>query len=273
MQRRRSRRKNRRRFWLAVEAGCIALLIVLAAMIAHRLVASERIASEEDASAAVMQKITENIQPELEAAVPVIRAEFAELMEQNPDTVGLLHFDGDRTLYVCQAEDNVYYMTHRFDGSEDPAGMIYMDCRCSLSPRSDNLILYGHNMADGSRFGTLKRFQSVDHLLENPTFTFADLYQTVDYVPFAIFTTTVLTDDSAYFDFAQADFPTEADFDAYVAGVRERSEYYLPDVPAYGDHLLTLATCASDHERGRLVIVCYAKGQAFQTSMNSLNGW
>lgn len=35
------------------------------------------------ATAAVMQEITENIQPELEAAVPVIRAEFAELMEQN----------------------------------------------------------------------------------------------------------------------------------------------------------------------------------------------
>lgn len=269
MQRRRARRIRRRRMWFAVEIVCIAALIVLVVMIARKLAASERIAGEEAASTAVMQVISESTAEISIPAEPEIRAEFYELLAQNPDTVGLLQFEGDRTLYVCQTDDNIYYMNHRFDGSEDPAGMIYMDYRCSLLPRSDNLILYGHNMADGSRFGTLGRFRNVDYLLANLTFTFADLYETVNYVPFAIFTTTVLQDDPAYFDFAQTDFATEADFDAYVAGVRERSEYYLPDVPKYGDRLLTLATCASDHERGRLVIVCYAKGQASQSAINS----
>lgn len=254
-----AKRRRARRNWLIVEMICLLVLAVLIAMIVRKLIARSRIAGEEQSSAAVMQTIAESTPaPEAE---PQIQSALIPLLEQNPDTVGLLNFDGDRTLYVCQTDDNIYYMDHRFDGSEDPAGMIYMDYRNTLLPRSDNLILYGHNMADGSRFGTLKRFRNIDHLLENPVFTFADLYETVDYVPFAVFTTTVLTDDPAYFPFDQTDFATEADFNAYVDAVRARSDFYLPGDVTYGDRLLTLATCSSDHDRGRLVVICYAEGE------------
>lgn len=251
---------NRRRGWLAAELLCLLLLIALAAMIAQRLIARSRIAAEEQSSAEIMQDLADAApKPSTE---PVIQDALLPLIAQNPDTVGLLRFDGDRSFYVCQADDNVWYMDHRFDGSEDPAGMIYMDFRSTLLPRSDNLILYGHNMADGSRFGTLKRFQNIDYLLKNPIFTLVDLYETNDYVPFAIFNTTVLPNDPAYFPFDQPSFESEAAFDAYVAAVRERSIFYLPGDVRFGDKLLTLATCSGQHERGRLVIVCYAKGDA-----------
>lgn len=52
----------------------------------------------------------------------------------------------DMALYVCQSEDDDYYASHRFDGNEDAAGMIYLDFQCSLWPASDNMVLYGHNM-------------------------------------------------------------------------------------------------------------------------------
>lgn len=251
-----AKRRRVRRNWLIVEIVCLLILAVLIAMIVRKLSARARIAGEEQSSAEIMQTIVESTTAP--APEPEIQPALLELIEQNPDTVGILRFDGDRSLYVCQAEDNIWYMDHRFDGSEDPAGMIYMDYRNTLRPRSDNLILYGHNMADGSRFGTLKRFRNINHLLANPVFTFADLYETVDYVPFAVFTTTVLYDDPAYFPFDQTDFADESDFNAYVDAVRARSDFYLPGDVTYGDRLLTLATCSSDHDRGRLVIVCYA---------------
>ena len=252
--RRRRGQRRRQRFWTILELLCICLLIIALILIARKLAARRRIAGEEQSSAQIMQTIAETTP--VPAADPVVQSALLPLLEQNPDTVGILNFDGGRSLYVCQADDNIWYMDHRFDGSPDPAGMIFMDYRNTLLPRSDNLILYGHNMADGSRFGTLKRFQSIDHLLANPAFTLADLYSTTTYVPFAIFNTTVLPDDPAYFPFDQPAFASEADFNAYISEVRARSIHFLPGEIPYGTKLLTLATCSSEHERGRLVIVC-----------------
>lgn len=257
---RRQRRRSVRRNWLIVELICLLILAVTAAMIVQKLAARRRIAAEEADSALAMQAVVQNTAAPASSAAPAVSLSMRALLEQNTDTVGMLRFDGDRSFYVCQADDNVYYMDHRFDGSEDPAGMIYMDCRCTLLPRSDNLILYGHNMADGSRFGTLKRFRSEKHLRENPVFTFADLYETVDYTPVAVFTTSVLPDNPAYFAFDQTSFASAAEFDAYIAEIKARSEIDLPAVPEYGDRLLTLATCSRDHDRGRLVIVCAEGG-------------
>lgn len=254
---RRIQRRRVRRNWLIVELICVVVLAVLLMMIGRKLIARRRIAVEETASAQAMQAVVES-EPESVPATPVISLSMRALMEQNSDAVGMLRFDGDRSFYVCQTDNNEYYMNHRFDGREDPAGMIYMDYRCELLPRSDNLILYGHNMADGSRFGTLKRFRNGKHLSANPIFTFADLYETVDYTPVAVFTTSVIPDDPAYFPFDCPEFATEDEFNAYIEAIKARSELNIPAVPAYGDKLLTLATCSNDHERGRLVIVCYA---------------
>ena len=259
--RRRAMKHNRR--WRIVEMVCLAVFALALFMMAGKLVSQREIAEEERDAAAYLQQMENTPKADPENSVPEplheVQPAIQKLLEQNDDAVGLLSFEDDRTLYVCQAEDNYYYMTHRFDGSEDPAGMVFMDYRNTLSPRSDNLILYGHNMRDGSRFGTLGKFREMEYVLQYPVFTFADLYDTVEYVPFAVFTTTVLKDDPAYFAFDQTDFADAEAFNAYVDAVRERSELDFPVEVKYGDRLLTLATCASDYERGRLVIVCRAK--------------
>ena len=134
--------------------------------------------------------------------------------------------------------------------------MIYLDYRNALWPRSANLILYGHNMRDGSRFGTLKRFEKTEHIEEYPIFQLAERYETVDYMPFAVFHTSVDAADESFYPYDQIDFADENGFNRYVRDVKERSILDLPVEVAYGDRLLTLVTCHSGIDRGRLVIVC-----------------
>lgn len=252
--------RGKRRFFALAEGTLILVFVILAAVIGRRMLAAQRIRKEERAAAeayrllapdagAASQK-ADNTEP------PEIQAEIRELMQQNEDAVGILHFDEDRTLYVCQTTDNRYYMTHRFDRSEDPAGMIYMDYRDSLWLRSANLILYGHNMRDGSRFGTLKRFEKTEHIKEYPIFQLAERYETVDYVPFAVFHTSVDTAEDSFYPYDQIDFASENEFNRYIRDVKERSILDLPVDVSYGDRLLTLVTCHSGINRGRLVIVC-----------------
>ena len=242
-----------------MQALSFAALFFILALISARLYRTGMRSAEEDAAEKALEQLSPT--PESSAAAqdedspPQIFPEAQELLGQNADLVGMVGF-GDMTLYVCQSEDNYYYASHRFDGSEDKAGMIYMDYRCSILPTSDNIVLYGHNMRDGSRFGTLNRFESVDYLLENPIVRFASLYEVNDYHPIAVFYTSADESSAEYFDFARIHFSDEADFDRYISAVKAKSLYYIPTAAQYGDQLLTLATCSSELDRGRLVVLC-----------------
>lgn len=250
--RRRRNRRNQRRWRLVEWCFWVAFAVVLILLV-NKMVSQKKISNEEQ-SAAQDALLAAQTSPQA-SSEPAILPEMQSLLDQNADFVGLLTFGDDFSRYVCQADDNIYYMSHAFDQSENDAGMVFMDCENSILPRSQNLILYGHNMKDGSRFGELHHYEDVDYLLQYPTFTFSTLYETHSYTPFAVFITTTDTASDQYFDFAVTDFADEDAFNAYVNAVVERSEYYIPAAVTYGTNLLTLVTCDSDLEHGRLVIV------------------
>lgn len=277
MRRRRARRAVRRLQWLE---GIFALLAVIALALLIVQLIQRNIRSEEEQSSteqfAVLlsdaldpmatpapESVTAEASetstpstpvPSLPSQPPVMDA-AAELLAQNGDFVGMIGFE-DMALYVCQSDDNAYYASHRFDGSEDAGGMIYLDFRCSLWPMSDNTILYGHNMQDGSRFGKLQRFTNQEYLIENANIRFATLYEIREYIPVAVFYTSVDPAHEDYFDFAQVSFEDEASFDNYIREVRQRSLFDIPVDVEYGDLLLTLATCSEEYDGGRIVVVC-----------------
>lgn len=258
--------KRQRRKWLVIEIACAAAFLVLAGTLITRLTRQSHRAAEERAAQEALTRIqTEqtlapttaptNVPAPSEAPPQQMFAYAQELLQTNGDLVGMVGFD-DMALYVCQGDDNAYYASHRFDRSEDPAGMIYMDCRCSAWPLSQNTILYGHNMRDGSRFGKLNRMTDAAYWAEHPCVRYASLYEIRDYRPIAVFYANVDPTAADYFDFAVTDFPDETSFTAYVQEAKRRSVVNLPSTAQYGDNLLTLATCSEEGVGGRLVIVC-----------------
>lgn len=258
--------KRQRRKWLVIELACAAAFLVLAGMLITRLNRQNHRSAEERAAREVLTRIQteQTVAPTIaptsapapsEAPPQQMFAYAQELLQTNGDLVGMVGFD-DMALYVCQGEDNTFYASHRFDGSEDPAGMIYMDCRCSAWPLGQNTILYGHNMRDGSRFGKLNRLTRAEYLAEHPYVRYATLYEIRDYRPIAVFYANVDPTAADYFDFAVTDFPDETSFAAYVQEAKRRSVVNLPATAQYGDNLLTLATCSEEGVGGRLVVVC-----------------
>lgn len=278
MRRRRARRTVRRLQWLEgafALVAVIALALLIAQLVQRNTRSAEEQASTEQFAALISEEVMDETAapvpdpvfaqpseapspsasaPPLPSQPPVMDA-AAELLAQNEDFVGMIGFE-DMALYVCQSNDNAYYASHRFDGSEDAGGMIYLDFRCSLWPMSDNMILYGHNMQDGSRFGKLRRFTNQEYLIENADIRFATLYEICEYVPIAVFYTSVDPAHEDYFDFAQVAFEDEASFDSYLREVRQRSLFDIPVDVEYGDSLLTLATCSEEYDGGRIVVVC-----------------
>ena len=93
----------------------------------------------------------------------VNRSEIEKLQEINPDFTGILSIPGLGLTYpVVQGADNEKYLHCTFEGKKNPAGCLFIDHTNSRFYTDDNTIIYGHNMKDGSMFGSLKRFIKED---------------------------------------------------------------------------------------------------------------
>lgn len=65
---------------------------------------------------------------------------------------------------VVQSKDNEFYLKNNFYREEDIAGTIFIDCENDIS-NDKNLILYGHNMRNGSMFADINKFKEKDFFI------------------------------------------------------------------------------------------------------------
>lgn len=119
---------------------------------------------------------TESEPAEQSAAERNIQALIAE----NADCIGWLSIDGTNISYpVMQTpSDPQKYLRRNFYGKYSQSGVPFLDGRCDL--QSTNLIIYGHNMKNGTMFSDLKRYVDRDFLNAHRTVKFetADGVQT-----------------------------------------------------------------------------------------------
>ena len=183
---------------------------------------------------------------------PPPQESFAELLRYNPDTVGFLTIGETVDLPVVQREnDNEYYLTHAYSGEEAREGALFLDGANRLS--DENLIIYGHNMRNGTMFGELSSFGEREFLLKNAVVRFDTLYENALYVPFAMFEASMDENDGHYFDVRQIVFD-ETSFELFVLKLRSRSVFDVPVEVEYGDQLLTLVTCSYNDDDGRYIV-------------------
>ena len=190
-----------------------------------------------------------------EETVPAIPEAFAELYAQNPHVVGQLKMDPDIALPVVQW-DNSFYMDHDFDGNESVAGTLFVDSRNTLWPQDDHILIYGHNMKDGSMFGSLNNYRNVGFLRNTACIQFNSIYGDAQYVPFALFDASMTKEDPNYFKLIRLNFSDEQPIEAFLEEAQSRSLFDIPvDVNA-DDRLLSLVTCSYSMDDGRFIILC-----------------
>ena len=132
----------------------------------------------------------------------------------------------------------------------------YVQENCDVQKPSDNIIIYGHHMNDGSMFTGLMKYRNKSFWEGHKTITFDTLTDRHQYEVIAVFKTVVYTDSSdsfKYYEFTDAE--NAAEFDAYVAKCKELSLYDTGVSAEYGDKLISLSTCEYSRNNGRLVVV------------------
>ena len=87
----------------------------------------------------------------------------------NSDIVGWLYCPDTVINYpVVQTTDLSFYLTHGFDSESNTSGTLFADPSSVTGILQSNYIIYGHNMKDGSMFGTFKNYVDRSYFDEHP---------------------------------------------------------------------------------------------------------
>ncbi len=196
-----------------------------------------------DGSPIVSAAGAEGSDPEFRPASGPILPSMAALTEQNPDTVGWLSIRNVLDLPVMY-RNNTYYLTHDFTGAPNRSGALFLDENHPVTAGAQHLLIYGHNMSDGSMFGLLTHYRRLDSLKEHPLICFSTLWEEETYVVYAVVRASDDPKDAEYLDFCSHPFFADGEaFDRYIRLLQSRSMFDIPISVQSDDALLTLATC------------------------------
>lgn len=188
---------------------------------------------------------------------PDILEEYASSYQLNQKMIGWIKIDGTKIDYpVLQTVNNDYYLDHNFNQENDKNGSIFLDKDCSIWPRSQNLLIYGHNMKSGKMFGTLKNYKDEQFFKDHPTIQFDTIYEKGTYDVMFAFSEVVHDEIEVtfkYYQFINAN--SEVEFDSYLKEMAAMSMYDTGVSAHYGDALITLSTCDYSQGAERFVVV------------------
>lgn len=172
---------------------------------------------------------------------PGIQVDVAALKKENPDTIGWIYYPVLNINYpIVQDEDNTYYIRRTFQGEKNAAGSIFLDCNADGELQDMHSIVYGHNMKNGSMFGTLKEIREEGTVEENPYFWIfledkVNVYRIFSYHDADVKDNSFLT----YFE-------EEEDYDSFLQHITGKAEETIGKEPETSDKIVTLSTCTSD---------------------------
>lgn len=198
-------------------------------------------------------------QAETETKPLVMLDKFTSLYAQNMDIIGWLTIDGtpiDYPVMRGHSNDDEYYLYRNFYQVEDDYGSLYVRHKADVYTPSTNVIIYGHDMKDGSMFGTLKKYKAEDYYREHTLIQFDTLYEQRTYEILAVFLSQVYNSDDEvfkYYEFYNA--TTQEEFDDFYTNVKALALYDTGVEASFGDTFITLSTCSYQVEDGRLVVV------------------
>ena len=188
---------------------------------------------------------------------PDMLEQFNALYAKNRSIVGWITIDDTPIDYpVMQSKNEEYYLNHNFEQDKDNNGSIFIDKDCSIWPRSQNIIIYGHNMKSGKMFGSLDEYKSSKYFEKHPIIKFDTLYEKGEYQVMYVFNEVIHEESEVafkYYQFIDANSAQE-----YMSAMKEMAAMSLYDTGVesyYGDSLITLSTCDYSAGSERFAVV------------------
>ncbi len=204
-------------------------------------------------------KNKKNVKKKIDPADLTVLKKYKKLYKQNKDLAGWLSIEGTVINYpVMQTgkKNADFYLHHDFEKKESDHGTLFVDARNDYVNRDTNLIIYGHNMRDGTMFGGLKSFMDQEYFKNHQKLVFDTIYEKAEYRIVAVCLSKVNYQDDhtfRYYNFLNAS--NKEEFQAFLANIQQLTVFDQKIDISYGDELLTLSTCNSYVQDGRLFLI------------------
>ena len=159
--------------------------------------------------------------------------------------------DTDINYPVVQNKDNPEYYLHRdFYKQKSYAGTPFLGANCE--PDSEVIIIYSHNMKDGSMFGGLDRYKDKQYWSEHGELKLGTEYGEKTYKIFGAFETSINNGEFIYPGLT-GDLDEEK-YDRLVTDIISRTQYETGVIPEYGERIVMLSTCSYHTKGGRYIV-------------------
>ena len=239
---------------LAGAAFCAALFLFSGIMLFREYHDQKQSAEAFEQVAALVVEDSAPEEPENEeAAEPEMTAfeKYAEVFAQNDDLIGWISIPGtcvDYPVLQSSADDPEYYLRRTYKGEWRTAGSIFFQWDCSAE--SQNTVVYGHNMNDGTMFAVLQKMTDEAFRNEHSKILLQTSNGLREYQIAA-----VLKTDITKFRFNRTEFADHADFLSFQKELFAQSLYESQTIHGEDCRLLTLVTCSYEWENARTVVI------------------
>lgn len=173
---------------------------------------------------------------------------FQNLHNENNDYLFWLYIPKTKIDYpVMMSKDNKDYLHSSFYKEKLYAGTLFIDALSSKRENQDNLIVYGHNMKDGSMFGTLKKWRDGKYFHEHK---FIEIYTETEKRVYLIFAVREVSSNMSLLHYKLDGFTNEE----YIQDARNNNIHFREFEDQYkNNQIMTLSTCMSNDAK-RLII-------------------
>lgn len=180
----------------------------------------------------------------------------AAMKQINHDFTAWLYIPGTNINYPVVAADNTdFYLNHSFDGSESIGGSLFMESQNQMT-EDDNVVIYGHNMKDGSMFSNLKSYADRDYWMQHPVIW---LFMEGIWYEADVFSCQIK--DAGEVQVYDCRFSTDVEKQGYYDSMVADSLYPTGIKPGPGHKVVTLSTCFGRSKRMivQAVVLCYTE--------------
>ena len=203
-----------------------------------------------DESESATEPKNSDAEPEATEPPVVSTRNLTPLFEKNADCIGWVYIENTAVDYPVMhtPKEPQRYLRKNFDKEYSTAGVPFLKGKCTME--CDNLVIYGHNMKNGTMFSAVTQYRNKNYCTEHPVIEFETAEGMKQYTVFAV---VYVKNNDGWYDFHTA--ADEAEYNEKVEAIKRRALYDTGITPEYGQQLLTLSTCYGATKLDRIIVI------------------
>lgn len=172
-----------------------------------------------------------------------------ELKSINSDYKMWIQIENTNINYpVVQGSDNDYYLKHNFRKESNISGTVFVESANDID-NDKNIILYGHNMRNGTMFNNITNYKEESFFNEDNKISIIMNNTLYEYEVFSVYVKNVSEVNLAI------GFASEDEFINYAYNEADESLYKKEVDFSAEDNLITLVTCSYEFTDARTIVV------------------